>query len=250
MPQPGSRTLIRNRPICAIAASRSFIRRMRRRPRFPTTTSSPRPRRSGAISKASTRAMETCASCSSRLDDRYVIMNAGDELALRFAAPPPPPAGWVRDYVIAGDGWVKDGDYNSTFSRTVQPLPYHARTEYDTPPGQLEDEWVYRHHPEDWQTYQTRYVTADTFRNALQTGRHNEESSNCTNPRHSVFRGAARSAVDGAPFLCSGKGRRQSRHAGRARSLRFLASGSVARSRHRFCSPGAHARFEARRHHA
>jgi Flp pilus assembly protein TadD len=103
-------------------------------------------------------------------DDRYVIMNAGDELGLRFAAPPPPPAGWVRDYVIAGDGWVKDGDYNSTFSRSVQPLPYHARTEYDTPPGTLEDEWVYRHHPEDWQIYQTRYVTAEAFRSALRDG--------------------------------------------------------------------------------
>ncbi len=103
-------------------------------------------------------------------DDRYVIMNAGDELALRFAAPPPPPAGWVRDYVIAGDGWVKDGDYNSTFSRTVQPLPYHARTEYDTPPGTLENEWVYRNHAQDWQNYQTRYVSADTFRSALRNG--------------------------------------------------------------------------------
>jgi tetratricopeptide (TPR) repeat protein len=103
------------------------------------------------------------------IDDRYVIMNAGDELALRFAAPQPPPAGWVRDYVIAGDGWIKDGDYNSTFSRTVQPLPYHARTEYDLPPGALEDEWVYRHHPQDWQNYQTRYVTADAFRNALRS---------------------------------------------------------------------------------
>ena len=103
-------------------------------------------------------------------DDRYVIMNAGDELALRFAAPPPPAPGWVRDYVITGDGWVKDGDYNSTFSRTVQPLPYHARAEYDTPPGALEDEWVYRHHPQDWQNFQTRYVSADTFRNALRDG--------------------------------------------------------------------------------
>jgi len=103
------------------------------------------------------------------IDDRYVIMNAGDEMALRFAAPPPPPAGWVRDYVIAGDGWIKDGDYNSTFSRTVQPLPYHSRSEYDTPPGALEDEWVYRHHPRDWQTYQTRYVTADQFRQPLRS---------------------------------------------------------------------------------
>ena len=104
-----------------------------------------------------------------RIDDRYVIMNAGDELALRFAAPPPP-AGWVRDYVIAGDGWIKDGDYNSIFSRTVQPLPYHARSEYDTPPGALEDEWVYRHHPQDWQNYQTRYVSGDEFRSALRSG--------------------------------------------------------------------------------
>jgi tetratricopeptide (TPR) repeat protein len=103
------------------------------------------------------------------IDDRYVIMNAGDELSLRFPAPPPPPQGWVRDYVIAGDGWIKDGDYNSTYSQTVQPLPYHARTVYDTPPGKLEDEWVYSHHPNDWQTYQTRYVTSDAFRNALRS---------------------------------------------------------------------------------
>jgi hypothetical protein len=100
-------------------------------------------------------------------DDRYVIMNAGDELSLRFAAPPPPPAGWVRDYVIAGDGWIKDGDYNSTYSQTVLPYPYHARKDYNTPPGKLEEEWVYRRHPEDWQTFQTRYVTPKVFTDAL-----------------------------------------------------------------------------------
>ena len=101
------------------------------------------------------------------IDDRYVIMNAGDELSLRFPEQPPPPSGWVRDYVIAGDGWIKDGDYNSTSSETVQPLPYHARTLYDTAPGNLEDEWVYRHFPDDWKNYQTRYITPDAFRNAL-----------------------------------------------------------------------------------
>ena len=100
-------------------------------------------------------------------DDRYVIMNAGDELALRFKAPEAPQAGSVRDYVIAGDGWIKDGDYNSTYSQTVLPYPYHARKEYNTPPGRLEDEWVYRRHPEDWQTYQTRYVTPQIFQSAL-----------------------------------------------------------------------------------
>ena len=103
-------------------------------------------------------------------DDRYVIMNAGDELSLRFAAPPPPPAGWVRDYVIAGDGWIKDGDYNSTYSQTVLPYPYHARKDYNTPPRKLEDEWVYRHHPEDWQTFQTRFVTPQIFTDALKGG--------------------------------------------------------------------------------
>ena len=95
-----------------------------------------------------------------KIDDRYVIMNAGDEMSLRFPAPAPPAAGWVRDYVIAGDGWIKDGDYNSTNSATVRPLPYHARTVYEAPPARLEDEWVYRHHPEDWLTWQTRYVVA------------------------------------------------------------------------------------------
>lgn len=102
-------------------------------------------------------------------DDRYVIMNAGDELTLRFPAPPSPPSGWVRDYVIAGDGWIKDGDYNSTYSQTVLPYPYHARRSYDSAPGTLEEDWVYQHHTEDWQTYQTRYVTPDHFENALRS---------------------------------------------------------------------------------
>ncbi|HEY3579309.1 MAG TPA: FG-GAP-like repeat-containing protein [Pyrinomonadaceae bacterium] len=104
-----------------------------------------------------------------RADDRYVIMNAGDEMSFRFAAPAPPPAGWVRDYVIVGDGWIKDGDYNSTFSKTVLPLPYHAKNLYDTAAGRLEDEWVYRQHPDDWQNYHTRYVTPDVFRNVLRS---------------------------------------------------------------------------------
>jgi hypothetical protein len=102
-----------------------------------------------------------------QVDDRYVIMNSGDEMTFRFAAPQSPASGWLRDYIIIGDGWIKDGDYNSTFSKTVLPLPYHAKQEYTTPPGSLEEEWVYKQHPEDWQKYHTRYVTPDAFQNAL-----------------------------------------------------------------------------------
>jgi tetratricopeptide (TPR) repeat protein len=103
------------------------------------------------------------------VDDRYVIMNAGDEISLRFPELAPPLLGWVRDYVIAGDGWIKDGDYNSSYSRTVQPLPHHDQTQYTTAPGELEDEWAYRRHAADWQDYHTRYVTQDEFREALRS---------------------------------------------------------------------------------
>ena len=109
-----------------------------------------------------------------KADDRYVIMNAGDEMSLQFAAPAPPPPGWVRDFVIAGDGWIKDGDYNSSYSQTVLPYPYHARTNYNAPPTRLEDDWVYRRHAADWQTYQTRYVTHEEFTNALRSRWDNE----------------------------------------------------------------------------
>ncbi|MEK6282405.1 MAG: FG-GAP-like repeat-containing protein [Acidobacteriota bacterium] len=102
-----------------------------------------------------------------KVDDRYVIMNAGDEMSFRFPEQSPPPAGWVRDYVLIGDGWIKDGDFNSTFSKTVLPLPYHAKQEYTTPPGRLEDEWVYKKYPDDWQKYHTRYVAPAVFQNAL-----------------------------------------------------------------------------------
>ena len=82
-----------------------------------------------------------------KIDDRYVIMNAGDEIALTFRVPADPPPGWKRDFVWVSDGWEKDGNFNTRFSKTVLPLPYHGMTDYDTPPGRLEDDPVYRRLP-------------------------------------------------------------------------------------------------------
>jgi hypothetical protein len=95
------------------------------------------------------------------VDDRYVIMNAGDELQVAFPEPAAPPSGWTRDFVLVGDGWVKDGDFNTSYSKTVLPLPSHGHPDYvaESPALELEDDPVYRRYPQDWQTYHTRYVT-------------------------------------------------------------------------------------------
>jgi Flp pilus assembly protein TadD len=105
------------------------------------------------------------------VDDRYVIMNAGDELQLRFAAAQPPAAGTVRDFVVITDGWEKDGDFNTTFSRTVLPLPTHAIARYDRAPERLEDDPIYRRYPNDFAEYHTRYVTPDAVRDSLRPPR-------------------------------------------------------------------------------
>lgn len=102
-----------------------------------------------------------------QVDDRYVITSPGDELRMKFSAPSAPPSGLKRDFVFICDGWVKDGDFNSTFASTVLPLPYHAMTDYVEAPTTLEADHAYRLHPSDWKTFQTRYVSADAFSSAL-----------------------------------------------------------------------------------
>jgi hypothetical protein len=99
------------------------------------------------------------------VDDRYVIMNAGDELRLRFEAQPSPPDGWRRDFVLIGDGWEKDGDYNTGYSQTVLPLPSHSRADYGAAMSSLalKDDPVYQRHREDWEQYHTRFVTPSEF---------------------------------------------------------------------------------------
>jgi hypothetical protein len=101
------------------------------------------------------------------VDDRYVIVSSGDELQLRFGELSAPATGLVRDFVLVGDGWIKDGDFNTTFSRTVLPLPTHASGRYDTAPAELEQDPVYRAHRSDFEEYHTRYVSPESAREAL-----------------------------------------------------------------------------------
>ncbi|MCP3956713.1 MAG: tetratricopeptide repeat protein [bacterium] len=93
-------------------------------------------------------------------DDRYVVMNAGDEMTVTFDASglPPLPPGWRRDYVLYTDGWVKDGDLHTAFSQTVEPLPYHGMTGY---PGRVRA-------ASGRSSYRTRIVTDRPFVEALE----------------------------------------------------------------------------------
>ena len=102
-----------------------------------------------------------------KVDDRYVIMNAGDEMQITFKEIPPPPAGWKRDYVVIGDGWEKDGNINTTFGKTVMPYPLHSLADYNTPPGRLQDDPAYKRNPKDWEEYHTRFVSPDAFISGL-----------------------------------------------------------------------------------
>jgi len=68
----------------------------------------------------------------SNVDDRLVIMGSGDELRLLFDANALPklPEGWRRDFLLTVDGWAKDGDANTAYSQSVEPLPYHGMPQY------------------------------------------------------------------------------------------------------------------------
>jgi hypothetical protein len=94
-------------------------------------------------------------------------MNAGDELVLKFPALPAPQVGYRRDFVLIGNGWIKDGDLNSVFSKTLLPLPTRASNDYSKPPTTLENDPVYRKNKGDWFNFHTRYVSSDAFRRAL-----------------------------------------------------------------------------------
>jgi hypothetical protein len=72
------------------------------------------------------------------IDDRMVIMGAGDEVVMRFAAAELPPLanGWRRDFLLFVDGWAKEQEANTAFGDSVEPLPFHQMSAYPYGPGE------------------------------------------------------------------------------------------------------------------
>lgn len=100
-------------------------------------------------------------------DNKYIITNAGDEATVSFSASgfPSLPQGWKRDFLIRSVGWVKDGDLNTAFGKTVLPLPFHGMKSY--PPSESD---IYPNDPELQKynrEYNTRIITSENYLNAV-----------------------------------------------------------------------------------
>jgi tetratricopeptide (TPR) repeat protein len=91
-------------------------------------------------------------------DSKYIISNAGDETSVAFSEKglPPLPKGWKRDFLIHCVGWVKDGDINTAYGKTVLPLPYHGMKSY--PPGKNDIYPADAEHQQYVKEYNTRKV--------------------------------------------------------------------------------------------
>ena len=88
------------------------------------------------------------------IDDRLVIMGSGDEMSLLFPAGIAPPlrAGWKRDFLLFVDGWAKDADANTAWSQTVEPLPFHAMSQYPYGGENFPDDPAHRAYCEQYNT--------------------------------------------------------------------------------------------------
>ena len=58
-----------------------------------------------------------------RADGAPVVFGPGEEVAIDFASPPPPPEGFVRRYVLEVRGWCKDMDLFTRDGETIEPMP-------------------------------------------------------------------------------------------------------------------------------
>ena len=102
-----------------------------------------------------------------RSDNKYVIMNSGDEITLKFEASSLPelPDGWSRDFLFYNDGWLKDGDLNTARGQTVEPLPFHGMTSY--PEGAYGKYPINNELNAYRKKYNTRKVTPESFKDSF-----------------------------------------------------------------------------------
>ena len=89
-------------------------------------------------------------------DDRLVLLDGGDELALSFDAAqlPPPAPGMTRDFFLHVVGWDKDADFHVGQGWQLGPLPFQGMDDqaygHEARPSHIDDSWI--------KAYDTRWV--------------------------------------------------------------------------------------------
>ena len=73
-----------------------------------------------------------------KADDHLVVMATGDEMTVEFDASQLPPLqlGMKRTFFLYTHGWAKDGEPNTAYSKTVEPMPFRSMSGYPQAPGE------------------------------------------------------------------------------------------------------------------
>jgi hypothetical protein len=96
----------------------------------------------------------------SQADDHLVVMSTGDEMTVEFDSRnlPPLKPGWKRSLFLYTHGWAKDGEPNTAFSKSVEPLPFRRMSNYPYGPEERRtDTPEYREYLREYQT-RPRYL--------------------------------------------------------------------------------------------
>jgi len=100
-------------------------------------------------------------------DNKYVILNPGDEITINFDVNHAPELlpGWDRDFLIFNNGWIKEGDLNTAKGESVLPLPFHEMSNY--PYSDTENYPDTKEYQDYINTYNNREVTSEKFNRLL-----------------------------------------------------------------------------------
>ncbi|MGE3166494.1 MAG: FG-GAP-like repeat-containing protein [Planctomycetota bacterium] len=85
-------------------------------------------------------------------DDRLVVLATGDCVEVEFAVPPMSEA---RTYFLKVTGWAKENGYHVQHGATIEPLPFHAMSQY---PPRADETPTHAEYREYLDHYQTRVV--------------------------------------------------------------------------------------------
>ncbi|MGH9345325.1 MAG: FG-GAP repeat domain-containing protein, partial [Terriglobia bacterium] len=97
-----------------------------------------------------------------RADDELVAMSSGDEMTVKFSASDLPALkpGWKRDFFLYARGYAKDGEPNTAFAHSVNPLPFEGMKNYPPAAGMT----GVAHGGSDYQRYLREYQTRPDYK--------------------------------------------------------------------------------------